>query len=531
MDYDYIVVGGGSSGCVTAGRLVRDHGARVLLLEAGKRDRHPLFKMPAGFIKLLNGSPALTFHQTIPQPQLDGRTHELPQGHVLGGGSTINGMVYMRGRPADYDEWDQAVGGAGWRLDDLLPHFNRQEGNQRLSDGWHGTEGPLKVSDHGHTCDLSHAFVETLQAMGVDLNPDFNGATQAGVGFMQLTTHNGRRCSATTAFLKPLRGDPKLTVMTECTVTRVRLEGRRAVGVDYLRNGRVETAQAANEIILTAGALITPKLLMVSGIGPAAQLRAHGLEVHVDLPGVGENLQDHHEVPVIAATKGAYGYFGEDVGWRMVRNGLRYLLFRSGPVSSNGVESCAFVNPTEPAGDPYIKLYCVPTVYLDRTIGDVESTHGVTLNSCLVRPKSRGTLRLRSSDPLDPPLINPNFLSHPDDLAREIDGLRYARQVLAADPLKSMIETELFPGPDISSTDDLAAHCRRTVKTNWHPVGTCRMGRDDDPLAVLTPELKVRGVEGLRVFDASLMPNIICGNTNAPVMAVADRAVDIMMKA
>ncbi len=502
-----------------------------MLLEAGKWDRHPLFSMPAGFIKLLKGSTALTFHKTVPQPQLDGRTHELPQGHVLGGGSTINGMVYMRGRPADYEEWDQAVGGAGgWRYDDLLPHFKRQEGNQRLSDEWHGTEGPLKVSDHDHVCEMSRAYVVTLQNMGVSVNTDFNGATQAGVGFMQLTTFKGRRCSAATAFLKPLLGNPNLTVLTECTATKVRLDGRRVVGVDYLHKGRVETAQAANAVILTTGALITPKLLMLSGIGPADQLREHGLEVRVDLPGVGENLQDHHEVPVIAATNAAYGYFGEDVGWRMVRNGLRYLLFRSGPVSSNGVESCAFVNPMDPAGDPYIKLYCVPTVYLDRTIGDVPATHGVTLNSCLVRPKSRGTLRLRSGDPLDPPLISPNFLSHPDDLAQEIDGLRYARQVLSADPLRSMIKCELFPGPDVSSKEDLATHCRRTVKTNWHPVGTCRMGRDDDPMAVLTPELQVRGVEGLRVFDASMMPNIICGNTNAPVMAVADRAVTIMME-
>jgi hypothetical protein len=279
MKYDYIVVGAGSSGCVTASRLVRDHGARVLLLEAGKRDRHPLFKMPAGFIKLLNGSPFLTFHQTVPQPQLGGRTHELPQGHVLGGGSTINGMVYMRGRPADYEEWDLTVGGAGWRFDDLLPHFKRQEGNQRLNDAWHGTEGLLKVSDHSHICDLSRAYVETLKAMGVHHNSDFNGATHAGVGFMQLTTHRGRRCSATTAFLKPVEGDPKLTVMTECTVTGVHLDGGRAVGVDYLRRGQLQSAQATGEIILTAGALITPKLLMLSGIGPAEQLREHKLRL------------------------------------------------------------------------------------------------------------------------------------------------------------------------------------------------------------------------------------------------------------
>ncbi len=311
--------------------------------------------------------------------------------------------------------------------------------------------------------------------------------------------------------------------------TRILFEGRRAVGVEYIKEGATRSVHADAEVILTAGSYVSPKLLMLSGVGPAADLRAHGIAVRADLPGVGQNLQDHHEVPVIAATNGAYGYFGQDRGLAMVRNGLQYLLFKSGPVATTGVEACAFINPDGSDGEATVQLYCVPTVYLDRDVMGTAPTHGVTLTSCLLRPKARGSVRLASADPRDPPRVDPQFFGHPDDLRITIASLRFAREVLATQPVAAMVGGEIMPGATVVADTALAEHCRRTVKTNYHPVGTCKMGRDDDSLAVLTPDLRVRGVEGLRVFDCSLMPTIVSGNTNAPALAIADKAVALMM--
>jgi len=523
------VVGAGSAGCVTASRLVRDHGARVLLLEAGARDANPLFRMPAGFIRLLKGSPHLTFHRTVPQPQLGGRVIEIPQARVLGGGSTVNGLVYIRGRAADYDAWADASGDAGWSFRRLLPYFVRMEGNQRLHDALHGSTGPLKVSDHPSRCALTDAFVQAVAHLGVPRTADFNGARQEGVGYLQLTAHGGRRCSAVDAFLRPVLRDPRLTLRTRAVAVKLVQDGARVRGVQYRHDGQLVTAHADQAVILSAGTFATPQLLMLSGIGPARALRALGIEVCVDLPGVGANLQDHHEVPVMAATNGAYGYFGQDTGWNLVRNGLRYLAFRTGPVTSNGVEACAFVDPHAHSGDASVQLYCVPTIYMDRGNTWVAPTHGVTLNSCLLRPRSRGSVRLASANPDDPPLVDSQFLADDHDLQQSIAGLRFSREILAAAPLREMVARELLPGAGIDSDADLREHCRRTVKTTYHPVGTCRMGRDDDPMSVLAPDLRVRGIDGLRVFDASMMPSIVSGNTNAAVMAVADRAVDLML--
>jgi len=529
-DYDYIVVGGGSAGCVTAGKLVREHGARVLLLEAGWPDHHPLFRMPAGFTKFIRGSRYVTEHASIPQAQLNGRRQIIIQANVLGGGSSVNAMVYMRGKPSDYDGWDAAVGGAGWGYADILPHFIDQEGNQRLNDEFHGTDGPLKVSDPAHACEMSYIYLRTMQGLGIPFADDFNGREQAGAGFMQYTIGDRRRCSAATAFLVPVLRDPKLTLRTGARVVRLRFSGNRAIGVDFVRRGssRIESARASAEVILAAGALVTPQLLMLSGIGPADHLRSHGIEVLADLPGVGANLHDHHEAPVIALTNGRYGYFGEDRGWRMLRNGLQYLLFRSGPVATNGAETCAFVNPEHPDDPPTIKLYCVPSVYLDRDITDVKPADGVTLTACLLQPRGRGRVSLASADPRDRPAVDPGFLRDPADMALQVAGVRYAREVLAARPMRDTIAREIVPGPGVTGEDDLRAHCRRTVKTNWHPCGTCRMGLSDDPDAVVAADLKVRGFEGLRVFDASVMPSVPHANTNAPTMAVADRGVAIM---
>jgi choline dehydrogenase len=527
--FDYIVVGGGSSGCVVASRLVAEHNARVLLVEAGPHRLSPILAMPAGYMKFLARDTYLTMHHVLPQEQLGGRAPIVPQAKVLGGGSAVNAMVYIRGQTEDYDGWDEALGGAGWSYRDLLPYFIRQEGNDHLGAPYHGVDGPLKVSHLGQHSAMSRAFVQAMQERGVPYTADFNGARQNGVGFMQHTIDwaTRRRCSAVDAFLRPVLLHPNLTVLTETTVTRIRLEKGRAIGVDIVGPSGSETLFADVEVILAAGTYMTPKLLMLSGIGPAGELSRHGITVTVDLPGVGQNLQDHHEVPIVAMTSGAFGYFGQDRGLAMLRNGLQYMLFKTGAVTTTGVEACAFIDP-EGGARPTIQLYCVPTVYLDRDVSGVEPTHGVTLNPCLLRPKARGSVRLASADPSALPLVDPQFFGDADDLHLTIAGLRYAREVLSTKPVRDMVRHEIFPGPMMESDADLANHCRRTVKTNYHPVGTCRMGREADPLAVVTPDLAVRGIRGLRIVDASIMPTITSGNTNAPVLAIADRAVDII---
>lgn len=527
--FDYIVVGGGSSGCVVASRLVAEHGARVLLVEAGPRRVSPILAMPAGYMKFLARDTYLTMHHVIPQRQLGGRAPIVPQAKVLGGGSAVNAMVYIRGQAEDYDGWDKALGGAGWSYRDLLPYFIRQEGNDHLGPPYHGVSGPLKVSHLGQHSAISRAFVQAIQERGVPYTADFNGSRQNGVGFMQHTIDwaTRRRCSAVDAFLRPVLLHPKLTVLTETIVTRIHLDGDRAIGVDIAGPFRSETLFADAEVILAAGTYMTPKILMLSGIGPASELSHHGVTVVADLPGVGQNLQDHHEVPIVAATSGAFGYFAQDRGFALLRNGLQYMLFKTGAVTTTGVESCAFIDP-DGGERPTIQLYCVPTIYLDRDVSGVEPTHGVTLNPCLLRPKARGSVRLASADPSALPLVDPQFFGDADDLRLTIAGLRHAREVLSTEPLGDMVRHEIFPGSNIETDADLADHCRRTVKTNYHPVGTCRMGRETDPLAVVTPDLAVRGVTGLRIVDASIMPTITSGNTNAPVLAIADRAVDII---
>jgi len=527
--FDYIIVGGGSSGCVVASRLVAEHDARVLLVEAGPRRVSPILAMPAGYMKFLARDTYLTMHRVLPQEQLGGRAPIVPQAKVLGGGSAVNAMVYIRGQAQDYDAWDQALGGAGWSYNDLLPYFIRQEGNDHLGAPYHGVGGPLKVSHLGQHSAMSRAFVQAMQERGIPYNADFNGARQSGVGFMQHTIDwaTRRRCSVVDAFLRPVISHPNLTVMTEATASRIHLEKGRATGVELLGPAGQETVFADAEVILAAGTYMTPKLLMLSGIGPPDELSRHGIEVACDLPGVGRNLQDHHEVPIVALTSGAFGYYGQDRGLAMLSNGLQYMLFKSGAVTTTGVEACAFIDP-DGSERPTIQLYCVPTVYLDRDVSGVEPSHGVTLNPCLLRPKARGCVRLASADPAALPLVDPQFFGDPDDLRLTIAALRYAREILATLPVRDMVEREVFPGHEVVSDEALAAHCRRTVKTNYHPVGTCRMGRESDPLAVITPELTVRGIENLRIVDASIMPTIPSGNTNAPVLAIADKAVDII---
>jgi choline dehydrogenase-like flavoprotein len=534
-EFDHIVVGGGAAGCVAAGRLVADGGHRVLLLEGGHSHRHPLLDMPPGIFKMINGSKFMDYHTTVPQPHLNGRAHDIPQGNVLGGGSSVNAQVYMRGRPSDYDAWDATMrgnnDGADWSWNAVLKHFRGMEDNNRLNNAFHGVGGKLQVSDPGHIDDMSRWFVLAVQGMGEPFNPDFNGPSQRGVGFYQFMNRNGRRASAAYAFLSPLDRDSRLTIRLQSRAERIVIENGRAVGVVWRdKSGTERRSHAKGEIIVTAGALITPKLLMLSGLGPADHLREHGITVAADLPGVGQNLIDHPEVPIIATANGPYGYFRQGEGWRMLWNGIQFKLFGSGRILSAGLEAGAFVNPADPAAEPTIQAFCVPIVYLDRdTLTLVENTYGLTVTTVVIKPKSRGEVRLRSANPADKPLVSPNLLKHPDDMAAMIAGQRFFIRAFQTEPLASRIKRLAIPDP--SKLDDamLTEHCKRFVKTNYHPASTARMGADGDPMAVLDGRMRVRGVAGLRVADMSAVPNINAGNTNAPAMMLGDRCADFVM--
>ncbi|KPB00256.1 GMC family oxidoreductase [Ahrensia marina] len=535
-NFDHIVIGGGSSGCVAAARLVSDSNARVLVLEAGHSNRHPLLDMPPGIFKMINGSKYMRYHKTIPQEHLDGRVHDIPQGHVLGGGSSVNAQVYMRGRPSDYDEWQEILRGnndnIGWGWKDVLPHFRKMESNNRLNNELHGTNGPMLVSDPGHIDEMSRWFVQAVQALGEPFNPDFNGSSQRGVGFYQFMNRYGKRSSAAYAYIEPLKNNPKLTVRLNAEVLRIVIKNGAAKGVTYRdRQGETKTVYADGEIIVAAGALVTPKILMLSGVGPADHLKEHDLDVHIDLPGVGQNLIDHPEVHATALANGAYGYYRQGNGWRMLKNGIQFKLFGSGPVTSAGVEAGAFVNPDNPDTPPTIQAFCVPIVYLDRdTLGLVDDGHGLTITTVVVKPKSRGEVRLKSANPTDMPVVSPNLLKHPEDMKDMVAGQRFFIKALQASPLAEHIERIAIPSPDDLSDDALKAHCKRFVKTNYHPASTAKMGADGDPMAVLDARLRVRGIKNLRVCDMSAVPNINAGNTNAPAMMLGDRCADLIME-
>jgi choline dehydrogenase-like flavoprotein len=418
----------------------------------------------------------------------------------------------------------------GWSWSDVLPHFRTMEGNNRLYNELHGADGPLLVSDPGHINDMSRWFVQAIQALGEPFNPDFNGSKQRGVGFYQFMNRRGRRSSAAYAFLAPLADNPNLVIRLQSRVRKIEIENGRAIGVTYRdAKGIDHRVYADGEVIVASGALVTPQLLMLSGIGPAGQLREHGIPCIADLPGIGENLVDHPEVPLIAKANGPYGYYKQGIGWRMLLNGLHFRLFRSGPILSAGVEAGAFVNPRDPDAEPTIQAFCVPIIYLDRdTLGLVDDTYGLTITTVVVKPKSRGFVRLRSADPEDMPLVSPNLLKHPDDAQAMIDGQRFFIRAFETSPLAERIERVSIPDPNDLSDEAIMKHCRRFVKTNYHPSGTCRMGTASDPMAVLDSRLRVRGIENLRVCDLSAMPNINAGNTNAPAMMLGSRCAELI---
>ncbi|MEO5806405.1 GMC family oxidoreductase N-terminal domain-containing protein [Devosia sp.] len=530
--YDFIIAGGGSAASVAAMRLVRDFGLSVLIIERGPARTARLMAMPAGYMKYLGRDDFLEMHHTVPQAHLGGRGPIVPVAKALGGGSAVNAMVYMRGQREDYDGWAAHLGnGAEWSYADMLPHFTGIEANTKFNDEFHSISGNLRVSEPGYISGTTEDFILAAQGLGHKFNPDFNGARQNGVGIMQHTYGQwGRykeRSDAKKAFLDPLEGDDRLAIITEARVDRIIIENGRAIGVAYTQNGENHTVHAGREVLVASGTYNSAKLLMLSGIGAADHLREHGITVTADVPGVGANLQDHHEVPVIATTKDKSGYFGQDKGWPMIRNGLQYLLFNSGPVTTTGIESCLFYDP-DGGERPTIQLYCAPIVYLDRDVSSAEPTYGVTFTSCLLRPKARGSVKLRSASPADQPLVDCNFFGHPDDLRLTLASLKVARQLLDTAPFKAKIREELLPGKALQDEAELTRFAGQTVKTNYHPSGSLRMGPDSDPMSVVDGNLKVRGIDGLRVIDCSIIPFIPSGNTNAPAMAIGSKAASLI---
>ncbi|WP_299793030.1 GMC family oxidoreductase N-terminal domain-containing protein [uncultured Marivita sp.] len=525
--YDYIIVGGGSAGAALAGRVLSRSDARVALLEAGSKDSHPLMPLPAGFAKLMP-TKHLFHYKTTPQPGLDGRPRILPQGRVLGGGSSVNAMVYIRGQAEDFDDWAD-MGAEGWGYDDVLPYFKRAERNQRFSGQYHGNDGPLGVSDIGHISPMSRGFVRAAQDVGHSYNPDFNGGHQEGVGFCQVTIRDNRRSSSARAYLHGQLDNPNLTLITEAFATRVNLSGGRAVSVTYRKGGQSHTIATEGEIILSAGAIATPKLLMLSGIGPEAELARHGIDVEVALPGVGQNFHDHCEVPVIGFCRPGerHGYFGQDRGWRMIRNGVQFLATGTGPAASNVVEGHCFAATGLAGARPDVQMQFLPLVYLDLMDRPVINRPGATINTCMLRPKSRGEVTLASADPSAPAIIDPRYLSEQSDVDTTMRGLELAREIMASPLMREFVMEEAMPGPACTSARDLREFLGAYGKTVYHPAGTCRIGHDD--MAVVDPQLRVRGVDGLRVADASVMPVVTSGNTNAPSIMIGERASDFVL--
>jgi choline dehydrogenase-like flavoprotein len=522
---DYVIVGAGAAGCVLASRLSEDSQVSVLLIEAGGRDWHPLYKMPAGFAKMTKGIGSWGW-RTVPQRHMKGRVLHYTQGKVLGGGSTINAQIYTRGNALDYDAWAQEDGCEGWSYREVLAYFKRAEDNQRFVNDYHSYGGPLGVSMPISPLPICDAYFRAAQEMGIPYNDDVNGVRQEGVGFYQLTQRSARRSSAASAYLDPARARPNLTIRTGVLTTRVIVEKGRAVGVEIVEKGSAPTIVRANrEVLVASGAFGSPKLLLQSGIGPADHLRSVGVPVTHDLPGVGANLQDHLDLFVIAECTGDHTYDNVAKLHRSAWAGLQYLLFKNGPVASSLFETGGFWYADKQARSPDIQFHLGLGSGIEAGVARMKNA-GVTLNSAFLRPRSRGTVRLASNDPRAAPLIDPNYWADPYDLQMSIEGLKIAREIMRQKALRPFVLAERLPGPDKVSNADLIEFGCQNAKTDHHPVGTCRMGHDD--LAVVTPDLRVRGVAALRVCDASIMPKIVSSNTNAPTIMIGEKASDLV---
>lgn len=525
--FDYVVVGAGSSGCVLANRLSENPQNSVCLVEAGPKDSSPWIHLPIGYGKTMWDPKVNWKFETEPDPGMNQRKIYWPRGKCLGGSSSINGLIFIRGQKEDYDGWKN-LGNTGWGWDDVLPYFKKAEGNDRLGEPLHSKTGPLKASSIPKKHPLVESFIKTAVSLGVPETDDFNNLTQEGVGYYQLSTHKGLRCSTAVAYLNPIKKRSNLTILTDSQVMRIVFEGRRAVAVEYVRHGNKQTIRANKEIILSAGALQSPQILQLSGIGPAALLREFNIPIIQDLPGVGENLQDHLQYRLIyelnqpiSTNVELSSLFGK------VKIGLDWLLFRGGPLSIGINQGGLFTKVMKSSSTPDIQFH-MATLSADMAGGDVHPFPGFTMSVCQLRPESRGHVRIQSADPLMPPKMVANYLNTELDREMSVAAVKFARTLAQTEPLKSLITREIKPDNPQSDVD-LLEFCRNNGATIFHPTGTCQMGTDSDPMAVLDSELRVRGVMGLRVVDCSAMPTLPSGNTNWPAVMMAEKAADLIL--
>ncbi|MBT6276545.1 MAG: choline dehydrogenase [Chromatiales bacterium] len=525
MTYDYIIVGAGSAGCVLAHRLSEDPNVRVALLEAGGKDFMPWIHIPAGFLKTLVHPKVNWLYETDPEPGTDNRPIPIPRGKVLGGSSSINGMLYIRGHHRDYDIWSQ-LGNRGWSFEDVLPYFRRSENQSRGEDEYHGVGGPLHVSDQVEHHEICDAVLDAAESVGIPRNDDVNGARQEGFGYVQLTVKNGLRQSTAAAFLDPVRGRKNLDIYTNAHARHLNWEGKRCVGITYQRGDTVASLQAHREVLVSAGAINSPQLLEVSGVGDAQRLTSLGIDVVHALPGVGENLQDHYIARLTYRVKDSLTYNERARGPRLLAEVARYLTQRKGALALSVANLTGFAFVREGVETPDVQYFMTPASFSPTRERALENLPGMTLGACQLRPESRGSIHLKSSDPMAAPAIRPNFLDAQVDRDTMVGSVMLGRKIMEAAPLNRFRDAETAPGAEVQSYDECLDYIRRTGATVYHPVGTCKMG--DDPLAVVDDRLRVHGVQGLRVVDASIMPTLVSGNTNAPTIMIAEKAADMV---
>jgi choline dehydrogenase len=525
--FDYIIVGAGSAGCVLANRLTASGRHRVLLLEAGGHDRHMWIHIPLGFAKLFDNAKVNWRYASEPEPELNDRRIIQPRGKVLGGSSSINGLLYIRGQHEDYDHWQQ-LGNAGWAFDDVLPYFRRAEDQERGADALHGVGGPLAVSDVCEPHPLCEAFIAAAQQAGVPRNDDFNGPRQEGAGYFQLTARNGRRWSTAAGYLRQARRRPNLAIALNALVTRILFSGRRAIGIEYRQGDATHTAYADAEVILAGGAFNSPQLLQLSGVGPADLLREHGIAVLADRPGVGADLQDHLQVRMQFRCTEPITMNDVVNNWRhRYGAGLRYALSRKGLLSIGAGYAGAFLRTRSELASPDVQIHFL--IFSTETAGAaLHPFSGFLASVCQLRPASRGFVRIKSSDPNTPPAIQPRYLSNRNDCDTVVAGLNILRRITSQPVMRRLIAEERAPGPACESDADLLAYARHTGTTVYHPTSTCRMGSDPD--AVVDQRLRVHGFERLRVVDASIMPTLVSGNTNAAAVMIGEKGADMILQ-